>query len=378
MTPEEAASNQLGWALLKLLHDHDGSSSIVFSSLSMSIAMAMLAGAGDSSKRRALSSKLGVMQGGSSLQTLQTAFAEIMARVTQVDRSSSSSSLAMANAVCVDQTIVLKQSYLEFLATFTASVMQYRSLSSSVAAINAWIRDNTLGLIPEMLLKEQLKLCHIALVNAVAFKGTWETQFSKQKTQKWPFKSAGKGEGSKIPTVDMMFIENQNILRYEADNYTVVRLPYKSTSPTSSVSMIAYLPHNGIELCSVLSGLASAAYSPKKFTSTKHDKFGFPKFELQSNFSSLDLLEEVGYPIKGNFPEMTTGSNVVNNVLHSALVKVDEEGTVAAAATVVLMSRKRRPQLTTLVFDRPFVFTIANDETGMVMFSRLFAGPSIY
>ncbi|KAH7169630.1 uncharacterized protein B0J16DRAFT_331636 [Fusarium flagelliforme] len=76
---------------------------------------------------------------------------------------------------------------------------------------------------------------------------------------------------------------------------------------------------------------------------------------------------------------MAPGRNQVQSCIHRAVVKLDEEGTEAAAATVVLMAKTRSLVIDfeILLFDRPFAFSIFLDESDAVILTGLFLGDSV-
>jgi serpin B len=64
-----------------------------------------------------------------------------------------------------------------------------------------------------------------------------------------------------------------------------------------------------------------------------------------------------------------TGRLHIQDALHKAFVKVDEEGTEAAAATAVIVGVTSMPtDVVDLVIDRPFLFVIRDGETGSTLF----------
>jgi serpin B len=64
------------------------------------------------------------------------------------------------------------------------------------------------------------------------------------------------------------------------------------------------------------------------------------------------------------------GSLYIQDALHKAFVKADEEGTEAAAATAIIIGTTSMPvDVVELVIDRPFVFLIQDAATGTVLFA---------
>ena len=82
-------------------------------------------------------------------------------------------------------------------------------------------------------------------------------------------------------------------------------------------------------------------------------------------------------PARADFSEMTEVQLFISLVLHKAFVSVDEEGTEAAAATAVVMTRTAAPSEPAVEFqaDRPFLFLIQHRDTGVILFLGRFADP---
>jgi serpin B len=75
---------------------------------------------------------------------------------------------------------------------------------------------------------------------------------------------------------------------------------------------------------------------------------------------------------KADFSKLdrSDGSPYVSNVYHDTFIQLDEDGTKAAAATVVEMTKNSiaMPPENKLYFDRPFVYAIVDTETDMPVF----------
>ena len=66
----------------------------------------------------------------------------------------------------------------------------------------------------------------------------------------------------------------------------------------------------------------------------------------------------------------------LNDVLHRASIEVTEEGTIAAAATAVIMKQRSMPRPPTpMRFDRPFVMLVVHRPTAVPLFVGRFNHP---
>lgn len=99
--------------------------------------------------------------------------------------------------------------------------------------------------------------------------------------------------------------------------------------------------------------------------------------ELSYEMELLPTLQQLGFPVSTSFPNMGSGPVQVQNVIHKTAVSLDEEGTRAAAATVVA-TRCVAMESNNLIFNRPFVFSIIANDTGAILLTGVFtAGPPV-
>jgi len=205
------------------------------------------------------------------------------------------------------------------------------------------------------------------LTNAVYLDATWASIFDKDDTREAPFFLL---DGSEV-TVDMMH-QGEYFPYAAGEGWRAVELPYVG----GELAMVFLVPDSGrfaeVEglvsrglLDGVVAGLAGAQV-----------RLGVPRFESRTKASLVDLLSAMGMPaafsLTADFSGMTTEEQLyIGEVIHEAFIKVDEESTEAAAATVDLQV----PTGTTmpvewidLQIDRPFLFSLYDRETGEILF----------
>ena len=106
-----------------------------------------------------------------------------------------------------------------------------------------------------------------------------------------------------------------------------------------------------------------------------------PKFKVEARYSLKENLIYMGMPTAfgpTDFSGMIAGGGIfISLVIHQAYVDVNEEGTEAAAATAVLMSRGTvwDPEMPVFRADRPFIFMINDEETGLILFMGRLSNP---
>ena len=242
-------------------------------------------------------------------------------------------------------------------------------------AINDWVagetNDRITDLIPEGVLSEATRL---VLANAVYLDATWSWLFNKEDTFEAPFFLL---DGSEI-SVDTMHQDRS--FRYAAgEGWQAVELPYVG----DELAMLFLVPDSGrfaeVEalvgaglLDEVIAGLESTLVD-----------LGLPKYEFRFKSSVADLLAAMGMPAAfdpaaADFSGMTTEAPLfISDVIHEAFIKVDEEGTEAAAATAVIMDLTSAPSgMVNLQIDRPFLFSLYDHETGEILFMGRVLNPA--
>ena len=242
--------------------------------------------------------------------------------------------------------------------------------------INRWVEEQTSDRIQELLPSGSIEaLTRLVLTNAVYFKGDWQNQFDRKSTEQAPFYAGGERP---VETPLMMSKGDYRYVRYP--DFQVLELPYVG----EDLSMIVVLP-------AARDGLADleAQLSNEKLTgwirgmAQKEVTVYLPRFEMKTGFSMKDTLSEMGMPSafvppqegdpdSADFSRMTGARDLfINGVFHKAFVKVNEEGTEAAAATGVTIGLTSMP-LEPEVFraDHPFLFLVRDRVTG----SNLFMG----
>jgi serpin B len=93
-----------------------------------------------------------------------------------------------------------------------------------------------------------------------------------------------------------------------------------------------------------------------------------PKWESDAPIDLKEWLTEVG-AAPGSYPAIGDGVEL-SEAMHAANITVDENGTVAAAATALGFdeSAARQPELT-VAADQPFLYLVRHRDSGLVLFA---------
>ena len=244
----------------------------------------------------------------------------------------------------------------------------------AVDAINGWVAEKTNGCISAIVEPPLDPEIVMFLINAVYFDAFWKTPFDPTKTQDADFHIP---DGSTI-SCRMMNIRSEFALA-ESESFRAVQLPYGD----ERISMTAFLPNENHTIAEVAVQIESQEWSELSASfAPKTIAVSMPKFRFSDDHGLNQPLKAMGmtaaFTHQADFTAITDrGGMVIDSVIHKTFIKVDEKGTEAAAATAVGMRKGLAPALPTIVFDRPFLFLIADQEAGNILFIGKVAHPTL-
>uniref|UniRef100_A0A453M531 Serpin domain-containing protein n=2 Tax=Aegilops tauschii subsp. strangulata TaxID=200361 RepID=A0A453M531_AEGTS len=318
--------------------------------------------------------------------------------------------IAFACGIWSDLTRRLKPAFREaVVGTYKAeaSTVDFRGApEASRKQINAWAAQVTRNLIDSVLPAGSIsRATQVVLGNAMYFKGKWQDQpFDKRYTAHKPFHRL---DHSQVDVPFMQSWKSQFVAVH--DGFKVLMLQYKMAAPNyqeqapsnsdrcgyTQFSMCIFLPDAHDGLLGLLDTIASRPgflqdHLPRQRIAL--GEFRVPKFKLSFHSSVVAILKKLGlalpFCLEGDLSDMVEddGSGlpiVVEDVIHKAVVEVNEEGTEAAAATMVRKGigcapRGRRPPPPEVDFiaDHPFAYYMVEEATGAVVFAGHVLDPS--
>ena len=288
--------------------------------------------------------------------------------------------LHAANAIWGQDGFPFLPEYLDLLAENYGAGMHLldfeRDPEAARRIINDWVSQETGKRIRDIVPPGVLSpLTRLVLSNAIYFKADWASKFESNDTGDGEFTLL---DGSQV-AVRMMFQESR--FRYAAGGgLQALELPYAG----GQLSMLILLPDEGRfdelqasldaeELEVLIAGLES-----------QNVELWLPKFTYEYSLSLKDCLMAMGMadafdPDRADFSGMTGARDLyIGDVLHKAFVAVDEAGTEAAAATVVIMAPTSLQPAAAIEFrvDRPFLFLIRDNPTGAILFLGRVTNPA--
>lgn len=272
-----------------------------------------------------------------------------------------------ANSIWSDKQVVLKDDFVRLnKEQYEAEAFRIDfSDPSVVAQINNWCSKHTEGKIPEMI--QEVSQDVIAyLLNAVYFKARWNEEFMKDQTVGAPFHLEN-GQTIEVPFMmgDIVSSYNQNEL------FASLSLAYS----TGTYHMHVVVPAEQASLSQVVDAIGQPGYLSKQLKwSPRSVQVSLPRFEVKADYELKEVLRSLGIESAFNmqdaeFGALTDQDFFVSKVKQSASLKVDEEGSEGAAVTLIAGATSSLFEKAVFKADRPFLFFITENETGVILFA---------
>jgi serpin B len=273
-----------------------------------------------------------------------------------------------ANALWTRRGAPVRAEYLELLKrSFAAESREADFVGPAAPAeIARWIARQTQDKIKDLKINTTSDT-QMVLVNAVYFKADWWDPFMPRDTYPEDFHLRDK-EKVQVP---LMHGHQRRYQYMDQGAFHMIELPYRGDA-----SMLVLLPKKvGLaELDPLLTADNLKVWLGKMHS--QEARVSLPKFELRQELKLPGVLQALGikkaFAPDADFSGAISEQMFVNEVLHATYVKVDEQGTEAAATTVVETKKEaakidpERP--VDFRVNRPFVFIIRDQLTGSVLF----------
>ena len=381
-------NNRFTLNFLKTVNDGDQSGqSFIYSPLSITYVLGMVNDAATGQTEQELEQTLGFHEGG--IQAVNDYCKKLIDGLPKVDKDVT---LDIANAIFVNKNIAkLKPQFEQAMQTYynaKAEALDFTA-SSTLDHINGWCDEKTKGMIPKILDKVEPNMVTY-LLNAIYFKADWASKFDTKNTKNESF-SKEKGEGS--TTLPMM---HQNVLinYLKNDTYRAIEMPYGN----GSWKMTVMLPEEGKTTDDIINRLANCGIlEGNGFCGTMGDNYGhyevdlkLPRFETSSDTDLvpgrlIGLMQKMGIHLAfdrqfAEIPNMCERPIYIHMMRQKARIKVNEEGSEAAAVTIAggmytsYSSGTIEYPTATFHANRPFVYVISELRTGIILFVGKFTG----
>ena len=377
--PAQTALAGFGLDLLRGTRDQTGEPALV-SPLSAALALSMAANGADGDTLEQFEA---VLSGGAGLDVLNALCQELTADYQSLGGSTECS---IANSLWVDPEGMIREDFIGRCGgIFDAQVIQAQlSDPGIVPALNGWVSDHTDGMIPEIVSEPFPEEAAALLVNALYLKNTWAAEFDPNQTMERTFTH---GDGAE-ERIDFLRHFDRSLPYLETADSVGALLPYDD----GRLAFFALMPRlypDSPDFEAWLAGLDGAELGRLVRDSRDRSDFflrlSLPKFESEWKGELKDVLTALGLELAFDDTGLADFSLLGDNpygyylsqVIHATKLEVNEEGTRAAAATVVeapagSAAPLEEPQGIELDFDRPFLYGIVDLENGVPLFLGTF------
>ncbi len=357
------SSNQFGIKLFRKIVENEQNKNIFISPLSVSMALGMTYNGADSTTLEAMHETL--EYGNLSINEVNESYQSLIKLLTELDPKVI---FDIANSIWYREGFSVENDFLTTNQDYFDAIVEALDFNRSDAAdiINAWVDENTNGKIEKIVDSPINPLTVMFLINAIYFKGTWTYEFDEENTRDDTFFLP---DGSEKKCKMMSHKNDHNY--FENEQFQAIDLPYGN----AEFSMTIFLPKPGINIDSLIAQFSNDSWNSwiSSFSSQEVNLY-LPKFKMEYEISLNNVLCALGMSIafdpgRADFTKINSNGNLyISKVKHKTFVKVNEEGTEAAAVTSVEITLTSTGSSITMRINRPFVFAIRENHSGTILF----------
>ncbi len=275
---------------------------------------------------------------------------------------------ALANSIWYKEGYPVLEDFIKTNEDYFLAAVEEADFSDpkTLDLINGWIEKQTNDKIRDML--DYIPGSAVMyLINAIYFNADWKYEFPKEDSYEGEFKL----ETESQTAVDYMVVEGD--FQYTStDDFTAVELPYSD----SSFSMLVMLPGQESSISSLIESLDLASWDNWFEHSQRLGvRVVLPKFKYEFkdllNQALMSLGLGVAFTDNADFSRIVSAGGIhISRVIHQTFIDVQEEGTEAAAATIVEIKENSSSGGGSITFhaDHPFLYLIKENSTGAIVF----------
>jgi serpin B len=341
---------------------------VMVSPLSISVALSMTLNGADGATRDSMLKALRVA--GITPEAINNAYKNLAEALLSIDKRIN---MSIANSVWTENNFVVKQPFIDILKNYYDAESRSFDINDPSAPddINAWIEDKTNGLIKKMV--ESLNDNTVMLlINAIYFKGKWKSQFDETKTEQMPFYTPS-GSSPDVP----MMRQTTDFEVYDGDGFILAEFPYGQ----GNYVMDVVLPDEMHGISGLLPQFTEANFQTwLSHLAERETNLYFPRFKYGFKKQLKDILTTMGMGIAftddADFSNISDLDLLINEVTHQTFIETNEEGTEAAAVTIVDIGVTSMPPPPLVVkLDHPFIYLIRETTTNSIIFMGMVADP---
>jgi serine protease inhibitor len=345
----------------KVIENSAGSENIIISPLSISSALSMTLNGASGATRIAMLDAL--RMNGLTPEVINNSYKDLTEALLNVDKRVL---ISIANSVWTEKNFTVKKPFTNILTQYYNAESKSFDITDPLVPnqINSWIDIKTNGLIKNMIDKLDQNTVML-LINAIYFKGKWNSQFDKEKTVQGSFYKSG-GTTTQVP----MMKQTSEYKIYNGEGFTLAEFPYGQ----ANFVMDILLPDDSNGINSIIPLITDNSLKGwiSQMSERKTD-VTFPKFKYGYKRDLNDILTDMGMGIafsdNADFSNISDINLLISIVKHQAFIETNEEGTEAAAATIVGISTTSMPAGPYILnIDHPFLYIIRETSTNSILF----------
>ncbi len=303
-------------------------------------------------------------------EEINTAYNSLMELLMSLDENVK---MDLANSVWIRNDFPVLDSYKKVCGDYFDAAITTMDFSAPNAAdiINGWIADKTNDKITDIIEPPIDPAIVMILVNAIYFMADWSIQFDPEDTDDQTFYHS---DGSS-KTVKMMNIK-EDFKFYNRKDYRALELPYSKDLYT----MTLVVPEQNINIDEFIADFTSDDMDQliTHLTEPEEITVTIPKLKYRYKLRMNDVLLAMGmnqaFHPGADFSRLSNSGSWIGDVIHEGFVDVNEEGTEAAAATVITFERSISNVFTA---DRPYIFIIRETKSNTILFMGKVVSPQI-
>lgn len=351
-----------------------GDENLLVSPLSAEVALSLTANGAKDETQKEMLEMIGMTD--RDLAAVNRYYSDLMVGLPKRDKVSI---VKIANAVWIDDEFKLSENFADSAKIYRSNVDAIDLQNPANAKVlNKWAADNTENLINNIVNERMFSpSLRMVIANALYFKGRWQTKFEESMTKQRPFY---KENGEEVQVRMMRKTAHYRYIRPEKCNFQIACLDYKG----GAYEMIVVLPDKGASPESVLNELTTEQLTEwSNNTMSKNLQLELPSFKVEWGKSLNDCFKKMGmeraFSGKADFSGMTDSERLcISDISQFTYMNVDEDGTEAAAVTVVALSlTSAGPQeVHPFVVDHPFLLFIRDKKSGAILFAGKIGNPA--
>jgi serine protease inhibitor len=365
------SENSFAFDIFRKVADNAGESeNILISPLSISCALSMTLNGANGATRDSM--LVALRENGITPEIINNSYKNLSAALLSVDKRVL---ISIANSVWTENKFVVKKPFIDILTGFYSAESKSFDITDQLAPtqMNNWIESKTNGLIKNMVGKLE-ENTEMLLINAIYFKGKWKSQFNSGKTVQESFTKLD-GVTSEVA----MMKQTADFKSYTGDGFVLAEFPYGQ----GNYVMDVILPNENNGINSMIPLITDNNFKGwLDQLSEKKTDLTFPRFKYGYKQQLKNILIAMGMGIaftdNADFSNISDIQLLINSVLHQAFIETNEEGTEAAAATVVSVGTVSIPtDPFVLNINHPFIYIIRETSTNSMLFMGRIADPLV-